>query len=175
MVGTTVFRIWIHRVYHGHFAQSSVSAAMSVPMEVSISIGIKIVTQVENGKQEVDYDQPKQISISNPTVQSTGEELSDSEDELLEGLEGVVSSKQDVEALNQPKAAVSLVKAQSKLKNSSTLESPDLLDRGVKGVAAELNSYGGIVFNKYLSKSNKRCLQKQAKEESISSFSNGRN
>ncbi|KAF7149780.1 hypothetical protein RHSIM_Rhsim02G0149900 [Rhododendron simsii] len=136
---------------------------------------VQIVTQVENGIPKADCDQPKQVSISNLIVHSTGEEISDSEDELLEVLEGVVSSKQEVEAPSQPKAAVSLVKAHSELETSPTPEPPDLLDLGVKGVAAVLNSNGGTVFSKHLSKSTKKRLRKQAKEASVSSFSSGRN
>ncbi|KAF7127499.1 hypothetical protein RHSIM_Rhsim11G0000400 [Rhododendron simsii] len=103
------------------------------------------------------------------------EELSDSEDELLKVLEGVVSSKQEVEALSQPKAAVSLVKPHSALETSPTPEPPDLLDPGVKGESALLYSNGDIVFNKHLSKSTKRRLRKQAKEASFSALSSGRN
>ncbi|KAF7144925.1 hypothetical protein RHSIM_Rhsim04G0148600 [Rhododendron simsii] len=87
-------------------------------------------------------------SISNFIVHSTGEELSDSEDDLLEVLEGVTSP---------------------------TPEPPDLLDPGVKGEAAVLNSNGGTIFNKHVSKSTKRRLRKQAKEASFSSLSSGRN
>ncbi|KAF7142478.1 hypothetical protein RHSIM_Rhsim05G0131100 [Rhododendron simsii] len=70
---------------------------------------VHIVAQVENGKLKAECDQPQQVSIPNSIEHSIGEELSDSEDELLEVLEGVVSSKQEVEALSQPKAAMSLV------------------------------------------------------------------
>ncbi|KAF7147132.1 hypothetical protein RHSIM_Rhsim03G0132100 [Rhododendron simsii] len=129
----------------------------------------------ETLKLNADCDQPQQVSIPISIEHSTGEELSDSEDELLEVLEGVVSSKQEVEALSQPKAAVSLVKPHSELENFPTPEPPDLLDPGVKGESAILYSNGDAVFNKHLSKSTKRCLRKQAKEASFSALSSGRN
>ncbi|KAF7141695.1 hypothetical protein RHSIM_Rhsim06G0091000 [Rhododendron simsii] len=136
----------------------------------------QVVTQVGNEKQRVDCEPLKQSSISTPITHSPGEELSDSEDELLEVLEGVVSSKQEVGALNKHlETTTSLVKVQSELKTSPTPEPPNLLDTWIKGEATELVSNGSIVFNKYLSKSAKRRLKKQAKEESICSFSSGGN
>ncbi|KAF7152594.1 hypothetical protein RHSIM_Rhsim01G0146600 [Rhododendron simsii] len=136
---------------------------------------VHIVTQVENGKLKADCDQPQQVSIPISIEHSTEEELSDSEDELLKVLEGVVSNKQEVEALSQPKAAVSLVKPHSELETFPTPEPPDLLDPGVKGESAILYSNGDAVFNKHLSKSTKRRMRKQAKEASFSALSSGRN
>ncbi|KAF7123241.1 hypothetical protein RHSIM_Rhsim12G0101600 [Rhododendron simsii] len=132
---------------------------------------VHIVAQVENGKLKAECDQPQQVSIPNSIEHSTGEELNDFEDELLEVLEGVVSSKQEVEALSQPKAAESLVKPHSELETFPTPEPPDLLDPGVKGESAILYSNGDTGFNKHLSKSTKRRLRKQAN----SALSSGRN
>ncbi|KAG5516302.1 hypothetical protein RHGRI_037120 [Rhododendron griersonianum] len=65
------------------------------------------------------------------------------------------------------KSATSLVKAQSELNSSLAPKPPDRLGSGVSKVAADLVSKGSIGFNKYLSKSAKKRLKKQAKEESM--------
>ncbi|KAF7127042.1 hypothetical protein RHSIM_Rhsim11G0000800 [Rhododendron simsii] len=135
----------------------------------------QLVIQVENEKQQAECDQPRQVSIPNSIEHSTGEELSNFEDELLEVLEGVVSSKQEVEAQNQPKAAVSLVQPHFELETFPNPEPPVLLDPGVKGESAILYSNIDTGFNKQLSKSTKRRLRKQAKEASFSALSSGRN
>ncbi|KAF7151491.1 hypothetical protein RHSIM_Rhsim02G0150400 [Rhododendron simsii] len=110
------------------------------------------LAQVEHGKLKAECDQPQHVSIPNSIEHSTGEELSDFEDELLEVLEGVVSSKQEVEAQNQPKVVVSLVQPHSELETFPNPESPDLLDPGVKGESAILYSNVDTGFNKHLSK-----------------------
>ncbi|KAF7139522.1 hypothetical protein RHSIM_Rhsim07G0148000 [Rhododendron simsii] len=97
---------------------------------VAVIIGqIVTVTQVGNENQKVDCENFKQSNSSPPDSHSPKEEISDSEDELLEVFEGVVSSNQEE--------------------------------------AVEQVSKGSTVFNKYLSKSAKKRLKKQAKEESI--------
>ncbi|KAF7146402.1 hypothetical protein RHSIM_Rhsim04G0148200 [Rhododendron simsii] len=134
-------------------------------------------TSVEKGNHRVDCDLPKESSSLPPDTQSTREELSDSEDEFLEVLEGVVSSNQEERVLNHQsiKTATSLAKVHSELKSSLVDEPPDQLDPGVSKVAANLVSKGSAGFNKFLSKSAKKRLKKQAKEETLSSFNNGRN
>ncbi|KAF7145281.1 hypothetical protein RHSIM_Rhsim04G0148500 [Rhododendron simsii] len=133
-------------------------------------------TSVEKGNHRVDCDLPKESSSLPPDTQSTREELSDSEDEFLEVLEGVVSSNQEDRVLNQSiKTATSLAKVHSELKSSLVDEPPDQLDPGVSKVAADLVSKGSAGFNKFLSKSAKKRLKKQAKEKTLSSFNNGRN
>ncbi|KAI8559246.1 hypothetical protein RHMOL_Rhmol04G0157600 [Rhododendron molle] len=103
-------------------------------------------------------------------------ELSDSEDEMFQVLEGVVSSNQGVGALNQHlRTKVSLVKVQSELKTSQAPEPPDPLGSGVKREAAKLVSKGSAVFNKYLSKTAKKRLKNQAKKELINHSSKSRN
>ncbi|KAF7134440.1 hypothetical protein RHSIM_Rhsim08G0139900 [Rhododendron simsii] len=111
-----------------------------------------------------------------PDSHSVKEEISDSEDELLEVLEGVESINQEVGALNHHiKTTTSLSTVQSELKSPPAPEPSDLLGLEVKKEAAEQVSQGNTIFNKYLSKSAKKRLKKQAKEESISSFSSGGN
>ncbi|KAF7119380.1 hypothetical protein RHSIM_Rhsim13G0127900 [Rhododendron simsii] len=131
----------------------------------------QLVTKVGSGKQKDDCQHLNRSSSSHPNTDSLEEDLSDSEDELLEVLEGVVSSNQKVGVLSQlVTVAASLVNSQSELITSPAPEPPDPLGIGVKGEAAELVSRGSSVFNKYLSKSAKKRLKKQAKEESISSL-----
>ncbi|KAF7139173.1 hypothetical protein RHSIM_Rhsim07G0156600 [Rhododendron simsii] len=111
-----------------------------------------------------------------PDSHSFKEKISDSKDELLEVLEGVESIDQEVGALNHHiRTTTSFGTVQSKLKSPPALEPPDLLGPEVKKKAAEQVSKGSTVLNKYLSKSAKKRLKKQAKEESISSFSSGGN
>ncbi|KAF7145004.1 hypothetical protein RHSIM_Rhsim04G0148400 [Rhododendron simsii] len=121
-----------------------------------------IVAQVGNGNLMAECVQPPQVSIPNSIEHSNGEELSDSEDELLEVLEGVVSSKQEVEALSQSIAAKSLIAPRSELEIFPTPEPPDHLAPGVTGEPVTLYSNGDTGFNKHLSKSTKRRLRKQA-------------
>ncbi|KAF7138376.1 hypothetical protein RHSIM_Rhsim07G0151000 [Rhododendron simsii] len=119
---------------------------------------------------------PRGAASFAPVTVSIGKELSDSEDELLKVLEGVVSSNQEGRVLNQSiKTATSLAKVHSDLKSSLANEPPDRVDIGVSKVAADLVSKGSAGFNKFLSKSAKKRLKKQAKEESLSSFSKRRN
>ncbi|KAF7143616.1 hypothetical protein RHSIM_Rhsim05G0131700 [Rhododendron simsii] len=135
-----------------------------------------MVTSVGKENHRVDSNHPKESSSLPPDTHSIWEELSDSEDELLEVLEGVVSSNQEGRVLNQSiKTATSLAKVHSELKSSLANEPPDRLDLGVSKVAAALVSKGSAGFNKFLSKSAKKRLKKQAEEESLSSFSNRRN
>ncbi|KAG5557720.1 hypothetical protein RHGRI_007839 [Rhododendron griersonianum] len=96
------------------------------------------------------------------------EELSDSEEGLLQVLEGVVSSNQGVGASNQHlRTEGSLVKVKSDLNISHAPEPPDPLGSGVNEEAAEHVSKGSTDFNKYLSKTAKKRLKKQAKEDLI--------
>ncbi|KAF7137475.1 hypothetical protein RHSIM_Rhsim07G0147400 [Rhododendron simsii] len=140
------------------------------------SVQALTVTPIWKENHRVDCDHPKESSSSPPDTHSIREELSDSEDELLEVLEWVVSSNQKEGVLNQSiKTATSLAKVQSELKSSLATEPPDQLDPGVSKVAADLVSKGSAGFNKFLFKSAKKRLKKQAMEESISSFSNRRN
>ncbi|KAF7138658.1 hypothetical protein RHSIM_Rhsim07G0147500 [Rhododendron simsii] len=115
-----------------------------------------IVAQVGNGNLMAECVQPPQVSIPNSIEHSNGEELSDSEDELLEVLEGVVSSKQEVEAPSQSIAAKSLIAPRSELEIFPTPEPPDHLAPGVTGEPVNLYSNGDTGFNKHLSKSTKR-------------------
>ncbi|KAG5557721.1 hypothetical protein RHGRI_007839 [Rhododendron griersonianum] len=106
----------------------------------------------------------KQKGISEPLR----EELSDSEEGLLQVLEGVVSSNQGVGASNQHlRTEGSLVKVKSDLNISHAPEPPDPLGSGVNEEAAEHVSKGSTDFNKYLSKTAKKRLKKQAKEDLI--------
>ncbi|KAG5548896.1 hypothetical protein RHGRI_014302 [Rhododendron griersonianum] len=126
------------------------------------------VAQVGSGKHKVDSKQLHHSSISSTVTHSPGDELSDSEDGLLQVLEGVVSSNQGIGASNQHFwTEVSLVKVKSDLNTSLAPEPPDPLGSGVKGEAAELVSIGSTDFNKYLSKTAKKRLKKQAKEDLI--------
>ncbi|KAF7146538.1 hypothetical protein RHSIM_Rhsim04G0148300 [Rhododendron simsii] len=129
---------------------------------------------IEDTRPRVVSNHPKESRSSPPD--STGEELSDSEVELLEVLEGVVSSNQEGRVLTPGiKTATSPSKVHSEIKSSLANDPPDRLDIGVSKVAAELVSKGSAGFNKFLSKSAKKRLKKQAKEESLCSFSNGGN
>ncbi|KAF7137976.1 hypothetical protein RHSIM_Rhsim07G0148700 [Rhododendron simsii] len=134
-----------------------------------------IVAQVGNGNLMAECVQPLQVSIPNSIEHSNGEELSDSEDELLEVLEGVVSSKQEVEAPSQSIVAKSLIAPRSELEIFPTPEPPDHLAPGVTGEPVTLYSNGDTGFNKHLSKSTKRRLRKQAKEASSYALSRGTN
>ncbi|KAF7139477.1 hypothetical protein RHSIM_Rhsim07G0156700 [Rhododendron simsii] len=130
---------------------------------------------------------PSSISTGTSVIQAPSDELSDFEDEPLEVLESVVSSKQESETLANLKPATSLdvgscdshtshgmispqppkvngVKVQSELKLPDPL---DLLGSRVKGRVAE------IVSNKSLSKFAQKRLRKLAKEQSSCSLSNG--
>ncbi|KAF7137272.1 hypothetical protein RHSIM_Rhsim07G0147900 [Rhododendron simsii] len=129
------------------------------------------MTATSVGKEihRVDYDHPKESSSLPPDTHLIREELSDSEDELLEVLEGVVSSNQEERVLNQSiKTATSLAKVHSELKSSLANEPPNRLDPGVSKVAIDMVSKGSAGFNKFLSKSTKKRLKKQAKEETLS-------
>ncbi|KAF7132670.1 hypothetical protein RHSIM_Rhsim09G0079400 [Rhododendron simsii] len=133
-----------------------------------------MVTSVGKEEHRVVSNHPKESRSSRPD--SIGEELSDSEDELLEVLEGVVSSNQEGRVLTPGiKTATSPSKVHSEIKSSLANDPPDPLDIGVSKVAAELVSKGSAGFNKFLSKSAKKRLKKQAKEESLCSSSNGGN
>ncbi|KAF7126970.1 hypothetical protein RHSIM_Rhsim11G0000500 [Rhododendron simsii] len=133
-----------------------------------------MVTSVGKEEHRVVSNHPKESRSSRPD--SIGEEPSDSEDELLEVLEGVVSSNQEGRVLTPGiKTATSPSKVHSEIKSSLANDPPDPLDIGVSKVAAELVSKGSAGFNKFLSKSAKKRLKKQAKEESLCSSSNGGN
>ncbi|KAG5565783.1 hypothetical protein RHGRI_001640 [Rhododendron griersonianum] len=120
----------------------------------------------EKENLRVDCDQPLQSSSSPLDTPSNGEELSDSEDELLGVLEGVVSSNKDKGEMSQHiKSATSLVTTLSELNSSLAPEPPDRSGSGVSKAAADLVSKGSSGFNKYLSKSAKKRMKKQAKEE----------
>ncbi|KAG5540733.1 hypothetical protein RHGRI_020837 [Rhododendron griersonianum] len=104
---------------------------------------------------------------SSPAAYSTKEELSVSEDQLLVILGGVESSNQDEGELKQHiKSITSLGKDQFEPDYSLAPEPPDQLGSGSKEVA-DLVSKGSTGFNEYLSKSAKKRLKKQAKEESM--------
>ncbi|XP_058217387.1 uncharacterized protein LOC131328462 [Rhododendron vialii] len=161
-------------IYHvfGHHTIKCASKPSTSPIPPQPSVQALTVTPVGKENHRVDCDHPKESSSSPPDTRSIREELSDSEDELLEVLEGVVSSNQEEGVLNQSiKTATSLAKVQSELKPSLATEPPDRLDPGVSKVAADLVSKGSASFNKLLSKSAKKHLKKQAKEESIVSAS----
>lgn len=79
-----------------------------------------------------------------------------------------MSSKQDEGELNQHiKSATSLVKVQAELNSSLAPEPPDRLGSGVSKEVDDLVSKSSTGFNKYLSKSAKKRLKKQDKEESM--------
>ncbi|KAG5513074.1 hypothetical protein RHGRI_038500 [Rhododendron griersonianum] len=63
------------------------------------------------------------------------------------------------------KSATSLVTTLSELNSSLAPEPPDRSGSGVSKAAADLVSKGSSGFNKYLSKSAKKRMKKQAKEE----------
>ncbi|KAG5557514.1 hypothetical protein RHGRI_007674 [Rhododendron griersonianum] len=128
----------------------------------------QVVTQVGSGKHKVDSEQLHHSIISSTVTHPTGEKLSDSEEGLLQVLEGVVSSNQVVGVSNQHlRTEVSLVKVKSDLNISHAPKPPDPLGSGVNEEAAELVSKGSADFNKYLSKTAKKRLKKQAKEDLI--------
>ncbi|KAI8529866.1 hypothetical protein RHMOL_Rhmol11G0007600 [Rhododendron molle] len=104
-------------------------------------------------------------SIDTSVIQAPGDELSDSEDELLEVLERVVSTNQESETLEakgvQPQAGI------------KPPETPDLLGPGDKRRAAEQVPTDGLVIDKTLTKSAQKRLRKLAKEQSLCSLSSG--
>ncbi|KAG5540731.1 hypothetical protein RHGRI_020837 [Rhododendron griersonianum] len=110
---------------------------------------------------------PYEEGDPNMAAYSTKEELSVSEDQLLVILGGVESSNQDEGELKQHiKSITSLGKDQFEPDYSLAPEPPDQLGSGSKEVA-DLVSKGSTGFNEYLSKSAKKRLKKQAKEESM--------
>ncbi|KAF7120230.1 hypothetical protein RHSIM_Rhsim13G0130100 [Rhododendron simsii] len=127
------------------------------------------VTQVGNKEQSVGWENPNQCSRPPLDSHPLTEEISDSENELLEVLGGVGSSDQEVGALNHYiRTTTSSGSVQSEFKSSPAPEPPDSLGLEVKKEAAEQVSKGSTIFNKYLSKSAKKRLKKQAKKELIS-------
>ncbi|KAG5536391.1 hypothetical protein RHGRI_023981 [Rhododendron griersonianum] len=104
---------------------------------------------------------------SSPAAHSTEKELSVSEDQLLEILGGVVSSNQAQGELKQHiKSLTSQSKGHSEPDYSLAPEPPDQLGSSSKE-GADLVSKGSTGFNEYFSKSAKKRLKKQAKEESM--------
>ncbi|KAG5513073.1 hypothetical protein RHGRI_038503 [Rhododendron griersonianum] len=150
----------------GHHTIKCASKQSTTPPFPQPSVQDGTVSLVEKENLRVDCDQPLQSSSSPLDTPSNGEELSDSEDELLGVLEGVVSSNKDKGEMSQHiKSATSLVTTLSELNSSLAPEPPDRSGSGVSKAAADLVSKGSSGFNKYLSKSAKKRMKKQAKEE----------
>ncbi|KAF7124957.1 hypothetical protein RHSIM_Rhsim12G0101100 [Rhododendron simsii] len=139
------------------------------------------------------FTSPKSQSLlSIPTTSRSQQEKHDSEDELLEVLEGVVRSSKKTEEVPQVKAAGSLdpdinasalkdglsntvngpnfdkvVNPLSEAMQPPTPKPPDLQRDKFKEKVAELEA------NKSLSKSAKRRMMRQLKEQSLCSLSGG--
>ncbi|KAI8530014.1 hypothetical protein RHMOL_Rhmol11G0021000 [Rhododendron molle] len=134
---------------------------------------VHVVSNNDNGRQMAASDQsvlgqgdatsgPRSSSNSIETIvtQALSDELSDSEDELLEVLERVVSSNQMSQTLVHLNPPASLDVGSS---DSHTPQGK--LGLGAKGRAAEKVPTGGSVINKSLSKFAQKRLRKLAKEQ----------
>ncbi|KAG5544186.1 hypothetical protein RHGRI_016814 [Rhododendron griersonianum] len=112
----------------------------------SVDFKIKVLTIGGKRLKLTIWDTAGQESSSPLDTPSNGEELSDSEDELLGVLEGVVSSNKDKGEMSQHiKSATSLVTTLSELNSSLAPEPPDRSGSGVSKAAADLVSKGSIV------------------------------
>ncbi|KAF7139942.1 hypothetical protein RHSIM_Rhsim06G0090500 [Rhododendron simsii] len=136
-----------------------------------------------NGKQKAACEQsiqgqvvtiaglhPSSTSTGTFAIQASTDELSDSEDELLEVLENPCDSHTPHGMIGPQPLEVKGVLVHSGLK---LLEPPNILGSGVKGRAAEKFPIGGLVTNKSLSKSAKKRLRKLVKEQTLCSLSSG--
>ncbi|KAG5536390.1 hypothetical protein RHGRI_023981 [Rhododendron griersonianum] len=120
---------------------------------------------LEDTKPRYGSHKPDSRTASNPFKPK--KELSVSEDQLLEILGGVVSSNQAQGELKQHiKSLTSQSKGHSEPDYSLAPEPPDQLGSSSKE-GADLVSKGSTGFNEYFSKSAKKRLKKQAKEESM--------
>ncbi|KAG5540734.1 hypothetical protein RHGRI_020837 [Rhododendron griersonianum] len=147
----------------GHHTSKCASKPSSSSSPPQPTVQAVIVPNVEEDDHKVDCASKP----SSPAAYSTKEELSVSEDQLLVILGGVESSNQDEGELKQHiKSITSLGKDQFEPDYSLAPEPPDQLGSGSKEVA-DLVSKGSTGFNEYLSKSAKKRLKKQAKEESM--------
>lgn len=166
----------------------------------------QVLSNQDNGRHRAACDQsiPGQVefaagprssstSVDTSVIQAPSDELTESEDDLLEVLEKVVGTNRSETSVHlKPPASLEVGSGDTHTPHGmlgpQTLEAkgvqihagikppepPDLLGPGDRGRAAEQVSIDGLVFAKNLSKSAQKRLRKLTKGQSLCSLSSGR-